>query len=99
MPKVVKCHCGEDAILETSKGKHKVPFLRCPKHGVIMNRNKSWISYILSIATDKPDEVTGTDYKKESDLLQKDDSQESDLDKQTPVIKKPDFLGDWGTVL
>lgn len=103
MAKTALCHCGQKGVVEISKGKHKTPFLRCPVHGVLMNRKKSWIDYLLSVSVDEPD--PDTSYKKESDLLEdKTDKQdletrqESDSSNQTPVVKNSLFQG-WGTVI
>lgn len=103
MAKTALCHCGQKGVIETSKGKHKTPFFRCPVHGVLMNRKKSWIDYLLSVSTDEPD--IDTSYKKESDLLENktdkqdlETRQESDSSNQTPIVKKSLFEG-WSTVI
>lgn len=100
MAKTALCHCGQKATIETSKGKHKTPFLRCPTHGVLMNRKKSWIDYLLSVSVDEPE--PSENYKKESDLQEEkadlETRQQSDSSGQTPIVEKSIFTG-WGTVL
>lgn len=93
MAKTINCHCGKKGIIDYSKGKHKTPFLRCPVHGAIMNRKKSWIDYLLANAKDEPDEQTGTDYKQESDLKNEKSEKEAQNEQ-----KKSIFNG-WGTVI
>ena len=73
MAKTINCHCGQKGIIDYSKGKHKTPFLRCPEHGAIMNRKKSWIEYLLANAKDE--EEASTDYLNESDLSDKQEAQ------------------------
>ena len=97
MAKKIKCGCGAEAELATSKGKHGVPFIRCPSCGPIVGRKKTFIARLQAEAYDVDEKPPEPEKKPESES----DSgagHQSDSQSDTPPVKKS-FFSDWGTLL